>query len=175
MTLAWSVDKAFTALAEDVAAKQRQGLGQFGVFFLQLIVICRGPIEHAFELIDAALSVFGLLPQLVVAAEQVVEQPLAIARIVRESWCDAHNMKYTRSFMLFQCSSDAFIGFSGLSRGWNRLRWRAVRRSIPESSMASCAAGVRRYLGRGPAAFGSFLPRDVCTRLPARRGRSRGS
>ena len=113
MTLAWVVDKAFTALAEDVAAKQGQGLGQLGVFFLQLIVIRRGLIEHAFELIDAALSIFGLLlgtlgllPQLGVAAKQVVEQPLAFARIVREAWCDAHNMKYTRSFMLFQCISD---------------------------------------------------------------------
>ena len=33
MTLAWVVDEAFTALAEDIAAKQRQRLGQFGVFF----------------------------------------------------------------------------------------------------------------------------------------------
>ena len=32
------------------------------------------------------LSSLGLLPQLVVAAKQVLEQPLAFARIVRESW-----------------------------------------------------------------------------------------
>ncbi len=50
MTLAWSVDEAFPALAIDVAAKLRQGLGQFGVLFFELIVICRGLIEHAFEL-----------------------------------------------------------------------------------------------------------------------------
>ena len=61
MTLAWVVGKAFTALAEDVTAKQCQGLGQLGVFFLQLAVIRRGLFEHAFELIDAALGVFGLL------------------------------------------------------------------------------------------------------------------
>ena len=92
MTLARVVDKAFTALAEDVAAKQCQGLGQLGVFFLQLVVVRRGLIEHAFELVDAALGVFGLLlgglglllsglgllPQLVVAAKQVLEQPLAL-------------------------------------------------------------------------------------------------
>jgi uncharacterized protein YjeT (DUF2065 family) len=32
------------------------------------------------------LSVFGLPPQLVVAAQQVVEQPLALLRIVGETW-----------------------------------------------------------------------------------------
>jgi len=53
-------------------------------------------IEHAFELIDAALGILGLLPQLGVAAKQVLEQPLAMVRIVRESFGDAHNMKYTR-------------------------------------------------------------------------------
>ena len=53
--------KAFAALAEDVAAKQCQGLGQLGVFFLQLAVVRRGLFEHAFELIDAALGVFDLL------------------------------------------------------------------------------------------------------------------
>ena len=100
MTLARVVGEAFAALAEDVAAKQRQGLGQLGVLFLQLVVIRRGLIEHAFELVDAALGVFGLLlgglgllPQLVVAAEQVVEELLAFARIVRKSQRDAHDMK----------------------------------------------------------------------------------
>ena len=94
MTLAWVIDKAFTARAEDVAAKQCQSLGQLGVFFLQLIVIRRRLIEHAFELIEAALGLcglllgdlnlllsalglllgsLGLLPQLGVAAEQVLE------------------------------------------------------------------------------------------------------
>ena len=96
MTLARVVGEAFTALAEDVAAKQGQGLGQLGVFFLQLVIFRRGLFEHAFELIDAALGVrrlclserssacslgvLGLLPQLVVAAKQVLEQPLAFTR-----------------------------------------------------------------------------------------------
>ncbi len=116
MTLARVVREAFTALAVDVAAKQRQGLGQFGVFFLQLPIFRRGLFEHAFELIEAASGVFGLLlsslgllPQLVVAAKQVFEQPLAIVRIVRESWCDAHATSYTRALMLIQSIFDDFI------------------------------------------------------------------
>ena len=118
MTLARGVDKTFTALAEDVTAKQRQGLGQLGVFFLQLVVVRRGLIEHAFELIDTALSVFGLLlsdlglllsdlgllPQLdrcggaglrATAGNRSDRQGVA--------WHDAHNMRYTRTLMLFQC------------------------------------------------------------------------
>ena len=64
MTLAWVVDEAFAALAEDIAAKQCQRLGQLGVFFLQLVVVRRGLIEHAFELIDAAFGAsFGLLAE----------------------------------------------------------------------------------------------------------------
>jgi len=153
MTLAGVVGKTFTTLAEDIAAKQCQGLGQFSVLFLQLVVFRRGLIEHAFELIDAALCVFdlllgtlglllgdlGLLPQRGVAAKQVVEQPLAFTGIIREVWCDAHDMSYTRSFMLFQSTSADFSRFSAQPARWNRLRWRALRRSIPERSMASCA------------------------------------
>src|SRR5512142_2337962 len=107
MTLARVVAEAFAARAEEVAAKEGQRLGQLGVFLLQLAVVSRSRFEHALELIDAALSVFGLLlsvfgllPQLVVAAEQVVEQPLALLRIVGETWRDAHNMNYTLFFML---------------------------------------------------------------------------
>ncbi len=91
MTLAGVVVEAFVAWAEDVAAEQRQGLGQFGVFFLELVVVVRGGIEDTLEFIDPALSVFelllsvlGLPPQLVVAAQQVVEQPLALLGIVGE-------------------------------------------------------------------------------------------
>jgi hypothetical protein len=119
------VGEAFAALAEDVAAEQRQSLGQLGVFFLQLAIFRRGLIEHAFELTDAALCVFnlllsdfgsllgalGLLPQLRVAAEQVLEQPLAFVWIVRDVWRDAHDTSYTRSFMLFQSTSADFIRF----------------------------------------------------------------
>jgi hypothetical protein len=60
------------------------------------------------------LSVLGLLPQLVVAAEQVVEQPLALLRIVRESWYDAHDMKYSCVFMLFKSIDDVFLLFLGI-------------------------------------------------------------
>jgi hypothetical protein len=49
-------------------------------------------VEHALELVDAPLSVFGLALgvcdlalQLVVAAEQIVEQPLRLTRIVGEA------------------------------------------------------------------------------------------
>ena len=63
------------------AAEQGQGLGQFGMFLLQLVVVRRGLIEHALQFIDAALSIFGLLPQLGVAAKQVFEQLRAITSI----------------------------------------------------------------------------------------------
>jgi hypothetical protein len=107
-----------------------------------LAVVGRGRIEHALQLIDALLgvlglllsvlglllsvlglllsvlglllSVLGLLPQLVVAAEQVVEQPLALLRIVRESWYDAHDMKYSCVFMLFKSIDDVFLLFLGI-------------------------------------------------------------
>ena len=86
MTLSWVVLAAFAAGAEDIAAKQRQRLGQLRVFLLQLVVVGRGLVEHALEFIDAApgifslpVSVFGLLPQLVVAAEQVVGATAGIA------------------------------------------------------------------------------------------------
>jgi hypothetical protein len=96
MTLAGVVVEAFVAWAEDVAAEQRQRLGQFGVFFLKLVVVGGGGIEDTLEFIDPplsvfglslsvfglSLSVFGLPPQLVVAAEQVVEQPLALLGVV---------------------------------------------------------------------------------------------
>src|SRR5512135_2646361 len=94
MTLARVVAEAFAARAEEVAAKEGQRLGQLGVFLLQLAVVSRRRFEHALELIDAALSVCGLLPQLVVAAEQVVEQLHALLRIVGETWWYAHNMNY---------------------------------------------------------------------------------
>ena len=61
MTLARVVGKALAALAEEVAAQQGQGLGQLVVLLLQLLVIRRGLLEHAFEFVDAALCVFGLL------------------------------------------------------------------------------------------------------------------
>ena len=77
--------------AEEIAAEQRQGFGQFGVLLLELAVVVGGGIEDTLEFIDPALSVFGsslsvfgLPPQLVVAAQQVVEQALALLGIVGE-------------------------------------------------------------------------------------------
>ena len=67
------------------------------MFSLQVVEISRGLVEQALEFVDAASCVIGslslglgLLPQLVVAAEQVVEQPLEFGRIEREAWRDAH-------------------------------------------------------------------------------------
>jgi hypothetical protein len=91
MTLVRVVDVALAARSEDVAAELGQNLGQLFMFLLQLAVVGRGLIEHALELIDAplsvpglALSVFGLALQLIVAAEQVGDQPLALICVVGE-------------------------------------------------------------------------------------------
>ena len=133
MTLVWVVDVAFAARSEDIAAKQGQDLGQLGVFFLQLAVVGRGLVKHALELVDAALSVFGLplsvfgLPlsvfgsplQLVVAAEQVIDQPLALTRIVGEMWYDAHDMNYSRVLMFGKSS---MVDFSGFLTRWPACR-----------------------------------------------------
>ena len=90
-----SLTSTFTALAEDVAAQQCQRLGQLGVFFFQLVVVRGGLIEHSLEFAKAAFCVFGLklsslglLPQLLVAAKQVLQQPLAFTRITREACRD---------------------------------------------------------------------------------------
>ena len=61
MTLAGVVVEAFAAWAEDIATKQRQRLGQFGVFLLELAVIGGGRVEDTLEFIDPVLSVFELL------------------------------------------------------------------------------------------------------------------
>jgi hypothetical protein len=91
MTLVRVVDVAFAARSEDITAKQGQRLSQFGVSFLQLAVVGRGLVQHALELLDPplglfglTLSLFGLTLQLVVAAEQVVEQSLALLGIIGE-------------------------------------------------------------------------------------------
>ena len=61
MTLSRVVDEPFAAGAEDVAAEQRQRLGQLGVLVLQPAVVGRGLIEHAVELVDASLGVSACL------------------------------------------------------------------------------------------------------------------
>jgi hypothetical protein len=125
MTLVRVIDVAFAAWPEDITTKQGQRLGQFGVFFLQLAVVSRGLFQDALELVDAPLGffglppgffglplgVFGLPPQLVVAVEQVVEQPLELTRIVGEMWDEAHNMNYSRIFMLGKSSAADFSAF----------------------------------------------------------------
>jgi hypothetical protein len=96
MALVGVVDAALAAGAEDVAAEQGQGLGQLGVLLLEAVVIGGGRLEDALQLVDAAAGVLGLLPQRVVVAEQVVEEPLGLDRIVGEPRGDAHDMNYTR-------------------------------------------------------------------------------
>jgi hypothetical protein len=74
------------------------------MFFLELVIVGRSLIEHSLELFHSSLRVLGLLmgvisllssvpgllmgelgllPQLIVAAEQVFEQPLALAWIIK--------------------------------------------------------------------------------------------
>ena len=130
MALARVVEEALAPPAEDVAAQQGQGLGQFGVLLPQSVVFGRGPVEHSLELVDAAPGVIGpplrvigplsvglgLPPRLVVAAEQVLEQPPAFRRIVRDVRRDAHDMNYTRYFMSCKSIPADFTRASGLSR-----------------------------------------------------------
>ena len=78
---------------------------------------------------------------------------------------NAHNMNYSRIFMLGKSSAADFLGFSGIQPAcWNRLRWRALFMSIPERIMASCAGwsstpspagGARHLEGSG---FKSLVP-----------------
>jgi hypothetical protein len=74
------------------------------MFFLELVIVGRSLIEHSLELfhsslgvlgllsrvpgllmgvLDLLMSELGLLPQLTIAAEQVFEQPLALAWIIK--------------------------------------------------------------------------------------------
>ena len=71
-------------------------------------VFCPGK-EQTFEFIDPALSGLGLLPQRFVAAQQVREKPLAFTWIVRDVQCDAHNMNYSRAFLLFKSIAGDFL------------------------------------------------------------------
>ena len=98
MPLARVVDESLAAGAEDIAAEQRQFLGQLGVPGLQLAVIDGGLVEHAAELIVESPGVLGLFPgvlgllpgvlglppQLLVAADQVEEQRPAFLGILGE-------------------------------------------------------------------------------------------
>src|SRR5512135_2715561 len=187
MTLARVVAEAFAARAEEVAAKEGQRLGQLGVFLLQLAVVSRSRFEHALELIDAALSacglllsacglllsacglllsVCGLLPQLVVAAEQVVEQPHALLRIVGETWWDAHNMNYGLLFILCKSiGADFSLFFRDFSRrtGTACVGVRSAGRSR-RGSWRAAPVGVRRRRLRRCWASRRIRSRVACTR-----------
>ena len=96
MPLIGIVDPAFAPRAEEVAAEQGQRLEQLGVFLPESVVVGGGGVEDAFQLVEPAanvlgslafalgalMCVLGLLPQRVVAAEQVREEPPALGRII---------------------------------------------------------------------------------------------
>jgi hypothetical protein len=166
MALIRVVDVAFAARAEEVAAEQGQGLEQLGVLLLEVVIVLGGRREDALQLVDAAAGVvgpavlvlgplalaLGLLPQRVVAAEQVLEEPPALGRIIGRERCRVHGIDYTRSLMLCESISDEFSWFFGgiEAAGRNRLRRRAVSRSMPERIMAS-RAGSSSMPSRSPA------------------------
>jgi hypothetical protein len=162
MALARVLEESFAAPAEEVAAQQCQGLFQLGVFLLQLVVLGRGPVEHALEFVGTALGVvgttlgvvgtlpgsLGLLPQRVVAAQQVFEQPPAFRRIVRELQCDAHNMNYTRSFMLCKSTPADFNRFSPLRQvGGTACAGGPCSGRYRTGAWPVAPAGVRRHPG----------------------------
>ena len=100
------------------------------MLLLELIVVVGGGVEDAFQFVAAAAGLLrplllgvrplllgvrplllgvrplafglGLLPQRVVAAEQVVEEPPERGRVIGEMQCHAHDMDYTRSFMSWE-------------------------------------------------------------------------
>jgi hypothetical protein len=177
MPLVRVVGPALAARAEEVAAEQGQGLGQLGVLLLEALVVGGGLIEDALELIDAAAGVvgplalglgpppliLGLLPKLVVAAEQVVEEPPAFGRIIGESRRHAHDMNYTRQFMSCKSIPDDFpTSLSGPDR-------RAGIAGVAVHSPGRC----RR--GSGPVAPASARCRPVGRRRAIGRSRPRAA
>jgi hypothetical protein len=113
VALAWRIIEAFTPTTEDIAAHQGQHLGQLRMLFLEFVVVSRGLIEYTLEffhstagvlglllgVLDLLLGELGLLPQLIVAAEQVLEELLVVAWIVRNSQRHAHVIKDIRTLM----------------------------------------------------------------------------
>src|SRR5262249_3679086 len=98
------------------------------------------------------LFVVGPPPQRVVVAEQALEEPPALGRIIRQGRCRVHGTDYTRILMLCKSLSDEFPWFfAGMeAAGRNRLRRPAVSRSMPERIMASCD-GSSSTPSRSPA------------------------
>ena len=97
MSLIRVVDAALAARAEEVAAEQGQGLEQLGVLLLEVVVVGGGrrrgcaparrrgggcPRPSGVRPRPGWCVVLGLLPQRVVAAEQVREEPPALGRII---------------------------------------------------------------------------------------------
>jgi hypothetical protein len=64
-----------------------------------IIGLLSGIIGLLSSIISLSLGEFGLLPQLVVAAEQVFEQPLVFDWIIRDSQRDTHGTIYSRASM----------------------------------------------------------------------------
>ena len=111
MPLSGIVHMAFATRAEEAAAEQGQRFEQLDVLLLEFVVVGRGGVEDAFEFVETTADVLGLLvfvfgslvfvfgslmfvfgslmlflgllPQRVLAAEQVREEPPALVRIIR--------------------------------------------------------------------------------------------
>ena len=89
MSLIRVVGASLAARSEEVASEQGQRLEQFGMLLLEVVIVLGSGREDAFQFIDAVASVvgplllgLGLLPQRVAAAEQVLEEPPALGRII---------------------------------------------------------------------------------------------
>jgi hypothetical protein len=136
------------------------------VLLLEVVIVRGRRREDAFQFTDAAADVLGPLalvlgplalvlglpPQRVVAAEQVLEGPPALGRIIGQVRCQVHGTDYIRSLLLCKSLSDEFPWlFGGMeAAGRNRRRRRAAFRSMPEGIMASCA-GSSSMPSRSPA------------------------
>jgi hypothetical protein len=167
MSLIRVVGASLAARSEEVAAEQGQRLEQLGVLLLEVVIVLGSRREDAFQFVDAAAGVvgpllFGLgpLPQRIVAAEQVREEPPALGRIIGSVRCQVHGTDYIRTSMLCKSFSDEFswffVGTAARPAGRNRWRRRAVFRSMPERIMASCAASSSMP-SRSPAS-GTWKP-----------------
>src|SRR5271156_5154961 len=156
MSLIRVVGASLAARSEETASEQCQGLEQLGVRLLEAVIVLGGRREDALQLVGATTDVLGLVvfvlgpavlvlglpPQRVAAAEQVLEEPPALGRIIGQVRCHVHDTDYTRISLLCKSLSDEFSSYFGGIRpaGRNRRRRRAAFRSMPERIMASCAA-----------------------------------
>ena len=116
MSLIRVVGASLAARPEEIAPEQGQGLEQLGVLLLEAVVVVGGRREDALQLVGAAADVLGLPalvlgpavlvlglpPQRVVAAEQVLEEPPALGRIIGQVRCHVHGTDYTRVIAVMQ-------------------------------------------------------------------------